>query len=107
MRQMGLGPQEIIEAKEVIIRTRDKEFIIVGPQVIKLTIQGQTLYQVIGGTEKISEQQPLVNDEQPLISKEDIDFVASQAHVSPEIAKSVLIETKGDIAKAIMKLRNN
>lgn len=105
MRQMGLGAQEVIEAEEVVIRSRGKEIVITSPQVIKLTIQGETLYQVVGGSEKVSEQ-PTPKVEETQVSEEDVSFVSAQAHVPPEVARAALIETKGDIAKAIMKLRN-
>ncbi|PSN91996.1 hypothetical protein B9Q03_02715 [Candidatus Marsarchaeota G2 archaeon OSP_D] len=107
MRQMGLGAQEVIDTEEVIIRTHDKVITIISPQVVKLTIQGQTLYQVIGGTEKSSEQQPTAKKEESFaVSDEDVSFVATQANVPLEVARSALAETKGDIAKAIMKLRS-
>ncbi len=105
MRQMGLSAQEVIDAEEVIIRTPDKVITITSPQVVKLTIQGQTLYQVIGGTEKSPEQQPAAKKEESFaVSDEDVSFVAAQANVPLEVARSALVETKGDIAKAIMKL---
>lgn len=107
MRQMGMVAQEVIEAEEVIIRSHGKEIVIAAPQVIKLTIQGETLYQIVGGSEKVSDQTATTaaKAEEPQISEEDVSFVSAQAHVSPEAARAALLETKGDVAKAIMKLR--
>jgi len=110
MRQMGLGSQEIIDAQEVVIRSHGKEITITSPQVIKLTIQGETLYQVVGGVEKVSTQQSQNKPDSALtiaVNEEDVRFVSAQANVSPEVARATLIETGGDIAKAIMKLRGN
>ncbi|MEM3710557.1 MAG: nascent polypeptide-associated complex protein [Thermoprotei archaeon] len=107
MRQMGLSAQEVIQADEVIIRSRDKEITILSPQVIKITIQGQTLYQVVDGTEKTHEQQPNIKKEEPItISDDDVNFVAMQANVPHEVARATLVETKGDIAKALIKLKS-
>jgi nascent polypeptide-associated complex subunit alpha len=39
------------------------------------------------------------------ISEDDVEFVASQAGVSREEARRALLESRGDIAEAILKLR--
>lgn len=105
MRQIGLSAQEIIEAEEVVIRLKGKEIVIASPQVIKLTIQGETFYQVVGGSEKVFDQSSTEAEEHQTISEEDVSFVSEQAHVPPEVARATLLETKGDVAKAIMRLR--
>lgn len=105
MRQIGLSAQEIIEAEEVVIRLKGREIVITSPQVIKLTIQSETLYQIVGGTEKVSDQPPAKTEELQTISEEDVNFVSEQAHVPPEVARAALVETKGDVAKALMRLR--
>ena len=40
----------------------------------------------------------------PDIPDDDVTLVSSQAGVSEEVARDMLIETRGDIAEAILKL---
>ncbi|MFC1753997.1 nascent polypeptide-associated complex protein, partial [Thermoproteota archaeon] len=83
----------------VIIRTPEKEIIITEPQVSKVNMMGQETFQVVGN---IHEREAL---SEPEISKDDIKTVAEQADVSEEKAEEALKETKGDIAEAILKLK--
>jgi Nascent polypeptide associated complex NAC len=39
------------------------------------------------------------------VNQDDVNFIASQAGVSEEIAKKVLMEEKGDVAKALIRLK--
>ncbi|MDD3178333.1 MAG: nascent polypeptide-associated complex protein [Candidatus ainarchaeum sp.] len=91
MKQMGIENKEI-SAKRVIIETNDSKIIILEPQVTKITMQGQSSFQISGD---IQESKELI------IPQEDIDMVSTQANISKEKAKKLLEETKGDIAKAI------
>jgi len=45
--------------------------------------------------------------EESNILEEDIKTVSKQAEVSEEVAKKTLEETEGDLAEAIIKLKNN
>jgi nascent polypeptide-associated complex subunit alpha len=93
MRQMGIK-QEKIEAKRVVIELDGKSIVIEEPETVKITMQGQSSYQ-ISGSAKIIENGP---------SQEDIKMVMEQSNVSEEEAKEALIEAKGDIAQAILNL---
>ncbi|PSN84445.1 hypothetical protein B9Q11_03700 [Candidatus Marsarchaeota G2 archaeon ECH_B_SAG-F08] len=99
MRQIGISSQETIEAEEVVIIGKQKKIHIKEPNVFKIVMQGQTLYQIIGGVE-IEENTMIVN-----VNQDDVNFIASQAGVSEEIAKKVLMEEKGDVAKALIRLK--
>ena len=95
MQQMGIK-QEEIDATEVIIKTHDKNLIIRNPSVMKVDMMGQNSLQINGDIE-----------EETNISEEDINTVSNQAEVSKEEAKKALEETSGDLAEAILKLKNN
>jgi nascent polypeptide-associated complex subunit alpha len=94
MRQFGIKNQEI-DAKEVVITLKNgKKIKIVEPQVQSIEMKGIKTYS-LAGREVIEEE----------YSKEDVSMVAEQTGVSEEEAKKALIETKGDIAQAILKLK--
>ncbi len=98
MKRMGIQQTEI-EAKEVIIRTEDKELIFREPQVAKVNMMGQETYQVVGEPEERE------LSAEPEISEEDIKTVMEQAGVDRETAAKGLGEHKGDLAEAIMALK--
>ena len=84
--------QEEIQADEVIIKG-EKSFKIKDPQVVKVDVMGQETFQITG---KIEE---LINDE-------DIKTVMEQANVSKDKAANALKENDGDLAAAILSLKN-
>lgn len=94
MKKMGMQ-QEEIDAKEVIIRTKEGDILIKDPKVSKVNVMGQITYQVVGEEEKAKSE----------ISNEDIELVAEQAKVSKEFARAALEDANGDIAKAITLLK--
>lgn len=98
LQRMGLSMTEI-EASEVIIRARDKEIIIENPEVAVLEVQGQKMFQIIGG--KITEKSIARKVQIP---EEDVMLVAQQANVSLEEARAALEQTGGDLAQAILLL---
>ena len=98
MKRMGIQQVEI-EAKEVIIRLEDKELVFVNPQVAKVNMMGQETYQVIG-----TPQERAISTE-PAISEEDIQTVVDQTGVEKEKALEALKKNKGDIAAAIIELK--
>lgn len=99
MKKMGISQQEI-DASQVIIRCPDKEIIIDNPSVAKVDMMGQQTFQVSG---EISERALSTT---PEISKDDIMTVSEQAEVSEEDAQKAIEEANGDLAEAIMKLKN-
>ncbi len=119
MQNQGID-MEPIEAQRVIIESLDKTLVIDQPEVILMKQAGQEIYQIIGtadeyapdefstsevglmgDSEEISEEET-----KPTITENDVMLVAAQANVSPEVAKAVLIDCNGDIAKAIIFLKN-
>lgn len=98
MKRMGIQQQDI-DAVEVVIKTNDYQLVFKNPQVAKVNMMGQSTYQIIG--EPV--EQPLST--QPEISEDDINTVMEQVNCSEEEARKALEETKGDIAEAILKLK--
>jgi nascent polypeptide-associated complex subunit alpha len=100
MKKMGIQQTEI-PAIEVIIRMEDKEIVIADPSVQKVNMMGQESFQVSGRVE----ERELSSSKTPEISEEDVKTVMEQAGVDEETAKKALEEANGDLAEAIMKLK--
>ena len=103
MKKMGVQQTEI-PAEEVIIRTGDKEIVISNPSVLKVSMMGQESFQISG---EISTRDKTSEDSQLEISDEDIQTVASQSNCSEEEAKEALNNSHGDIAEAILSLKES
>lgn len=98
MKKLMQGMKEL-DAKEVIIRLADKELVIENPQVVKISMMGQETYQVIGQAQE-REIEAGEADEG------DAEMVAAQAGVSIQDAREALKASGGDIADAIMRLKD-
>jgi nascent polypeptide-associated complex subunit alpha len=96
--KMGLDMKTMDNVEEVIIKTDTKEFYLVKPQVIEMKGKDSTIFQVVASD--IEEKQRDV----PSFKEEDIILVMQQANVSREKAVQALIESKGDMAQAILGL---
>jgi nascent polypeptide-associated complex subunit alpha len=107
MQRMGMNMDNVADVQQVIIRTADKDIVIDEPEVAILQVQGQKMYQVIGG--QVSEQAPSQRQTAaaaaPTFSEEDVQLVADQTGRSLEKAKEALKECGGDLAKAILLLQ--
>ena len=98
MNKMGMK-QEEIPASEVIIKG-PKEIIIKNPHVVKINMMGQETYQVVGTpVEQSLETKPEINDE-------DVQAVVDQTGSSGEEARKTIEECEGDLAEAILKLKD-
>jgi len=97
MQRMGMQVQQLGEVTKVIMETPTKRIIIDSPEVATVTIQGQTVYQVGGGTMR---EEGIGGG-----SDEDVKLVASQAGVSAEEAANALRQSNGDLAQAIILLK--
>ena len=130
MQKQGLDGMEEIDAQRVIFQTgEDEDLVIDNPQVIKVNQQGMEVYQVIGSAKRIprinfnidsipddnvSVNGDMLSDESNdegeielniEITKQDIQLVAMQTGVSPEVAENALKESNGDLAQAIINLK--
>jgi nascent polypeptide-associated complex subunit alpha len=104
MQRMGMNMDAVPDVEQVIIKTSSKEITIEQPEVAILEVQGQKIYQVIGG--KVAEKAPQRTASQPVVSEEDVRLVADQTGKSIEEAKKALEECEGDLAKAILLLQS-
>src|SRR5438132_894970 len=98
MQRMGMQVKQVDDVTRVIIESASKRIVIDNPEVAIVTVQGQTVYQVGGGTAR--EEGP--GGESP---QEDAKLVASQAEVSVEEAAKALRQSGGDLAQAIIILK--
>ncbi len=98
LQRMGLQVQQLDDVERVIMETPTKRIIIDNPEVATVTVQGQTVYQVGGG----SIREEGVGGS----SVDDAELVASQTGVSQEEALEALKQTGGDLAQAIILLKN-
>jgi len=106
MQRMGMNMDSVPDVQQVIIKTSGKDIVIDEPEVAILEVQGQKMYQVIGG--QVSEQAPSyrqVAKPAAAYSEEDVRLVADQTGKSLEKAKEALEECQGDLAKAILLLQ--
>jgi nascent polypeptide-associated complex subunit alpha len=99
MKQMGLKMDELNDIEQVILKGRNREIFIEGPTVAHINMQGQSMYQVVGG--EVNEK---ALSKELEILEEDILLVAQQTGVSVERAKAALEDTEGDLARAILLL---
>ncbi len=119
MAQQGID-MEPVDATRVIIESPEKTIIIDQPEIFLMKQAGQEIYQVIGQAEEVSpdsitiesteeaiELSPEEDSEiKVMITENDIMLVATQANVDKKEAESVLKDCNGDIAKAILFLKN-
>ena len=96
MKKMGIK-QEEVDAVRVDIICSDKKIVINNPSVAKVNMMGSENFQISGD---VSEEKL------ESISSEDVETVVSQAGCSADEAKKALEESSGDIAAAIISLKD-
>ena len=102
---LGLDLKELGAADEILIRFPDRQLVIRGASVIQVNLEGERVFQLIGGEveEKATEE---MIEEEYVPPDEDVALVAAQAGVDEDLAREVLKEVKGDLAKAILLLKS-
>ncbi len=111
---MGMQMNELSGVTRVIIQSPGKEIVIEQPTVTSINVQGQKMYQVLGG--KTVERAPQAAiaqgaasaiTEKPAVQvpEEDVLLVAQQAKVSMDKARETLVKCDGDLARAILMLQ--
>ena len=104
MEKMGVKMNELPDVSHVIIKTSTKDIVIDSPTVTMVTVQGQAMYQIVGGN--VSESQPEATPEAPSVPSEaDVQLVAQQTGKSPDESRKALAEAGGDLARAILVLK--
>lgn len=99
--------RELGTAEEVIIRFVDKQISVKSPSVLSMKIEKENIFQVVGGevSESTGETEETEATETK-ISEEDLLLVSQQAQVSLDEARRALVESGGDLAKAILLLKS-
>ncbi|MFX0132657.1 MAG: nascent polypeptide-associated complex protein [Candidatus Hodarchaeota archaeon] len=121
MGKQGMNMNEIENVEKVVIYTIDNKIVIDNPEnVTKMLLQQGEVYQIVGnGVEQTLEGREIEKEtdsisEEPIEVEEvqgykppsgDIQLVAQQAGVTLEEAEDALIESKGNLAKAIIILK--
>jgi nascent polypeptide-associated complex subunit alpha len=109
MQRMGMNMDAVTDVEQVIIKTSSKDIIVDQPEVAILEMQGQKIFQVIGGqvTERAPERKAAAAaPAAPKVSEEDVQLVADQTGKSLDEARKALEECEGDLAKAILLLQS-
>ena len=98
MRQMGMS-QESIDAERVIIEKSDGEKIVISnPSIARIKMQGQESFQISG---EISE-----NSNVEGFTEEDIKTVMEKTGFGENEAGQALKNSRGDLAGAILELKD-
>ncbi|MHA1186775.1 MAG: nascent polypeptide-associated complex protein [Candidatus Heimdallarchaeota archaeon] len=101
MKKMKM--EELKGVEEVVIKFEDYELVIPHAEVTKM-MMGSEVYQITGQAQRRNRSDVEVIEVE--ISDEDVALVASQTGVSEEEAEDALLESEGDIAKAIILLKS-
>ncbi|MFH0848390.1 MAG: nascent polypeptide-associated complex protein [archaeon] len=100
MQKMGMQLGEIQGVTEVVISTETKRIVIESPSVATINMQGQQIYQIAGGQVR---EEPVAISKQ--VAEEDAKLVSEQAMVTIEEARNAILKTEGDLAQAIILLK--
>ena len=98
LKRFGIKNEEI-KAKRVIIEKEDGNIVIENPSVLAIDMQGQKSFQISGNVSEKDVKQEIEEKE------EDILLIVRQTGKSMEEAKKALEDADGDIAKAILNLK--
>jgi len=104
LKRLGINLEQLPGVKEVRIIGEDTTRIIRDPSVYKVNSPGQTMYQIVGTEEILQEGE--AGEEEYVPAEEDVALVAQRTGKSLEQAKAALVSTKGDLAQAILLLRD-
>ncbi len=98
MDRMGIK-SESIEASRVVIETRDKDIVIENPEVVSINAQGNTSFQISGEVTEVDKAKVEIDDE-------DVKLVMEKSGTADSAAaREALEESNGNIAEAILKLK--
>lgn len=89
-----------IASKRVLIECGDRDIVVEEPEVTLIEGQGIRTFQITG---RISE---VGRGSAAEVSEEDVKFVQEQTGKDAALVRKALEETRGDIAEAIIRLKN-
>ena len=107
MSRAGINVDQIESVERVEIHLESNKVITVSdPTVTKMTVSGQTTFQVVGQEiTETTEDSKKDSEPKPTVLEEDVVFVAQQASVGEDTARKALEMTGGDLAQAILMLK--
>jgi nascent polypeptide-associated complex subunit alpha len=92
MKQMGMEMEPIEGITRVVISTTAGDY----AEVVAVKMQGVTTYQLTGEARFVAAT--------PRIPEDDVRLVMDQTGATEEKARATLLDTRGDIAEAILRL---
>jgi len=95
MKKMGIS-QTQLPVNRVVFEMDDGNLVIEDPSVVKIMMQGQESYQVTGEA---------VEESTESFGEDDVKMVMGQTEKSEDEVRAALEESEGDIAEAIMALK--
>lgn len=95
MKKMGISQVEL-PVRRVVFEMADGNLVIEDANVMRIKMQGQESFQVTGEA---------VEESVETFSSEDVTMVMDQTGKSEDEVKTALTESDGDIAEAIMELK--
>jgi nascent polypeptide-associated complex subunit alpha len=101
LERMGFSLKPLEGVQEVQLKTPGRTIVIRSPEVQVIEMKGGARIYYISGQE---EEIPLTPQQAPEIPQEDVELVALRTGATPEEARKALMQTGGDIAKAILLL---
>ena len=109
MKRMGISTEDLDGVEEIVIRTKDKEYVFKEASVSIMNVQGQKTFQIVGEPEVRAITGPSSGQEKaaisaPSVPEEDVQLVMDQTGCSREKALQALKDTDGQPAEAIIKI---
>ena len=106
LKNMGINIEELENVIEVVVRLPDREIVISNASVAIMDAHGQRSYQISGDASErsISADAGQPAEPAPEIPDSDVDLVSAQTGASPAQSREALLEARGDLAAAILKL---
>lgn len=103
MAKMGMKSTEI-DASRVVIESEGKNIVITNPQVTRIEMQGTVSFQIAGNVSEESTEASAPIE----ITEDDIKTVSDNTGITDqEKIKEALEAENGDIAKAIIRLKED
>lgn len=96
MKKMGMSMEQMEGVEKVVIYTSGGNYVFDNAEVVVTDMKGMRTYQLNG--------EPRFEEAAPEIPEEDVTLVASQTGATTDAARNALVECRGDIAEAIIKL---
>ncbi len=112
MKRMGISTEELDNVEEIVIRTKDKEYVFKEASVSIMNVQGQKTFQIVGEPEERAITGASKKQERPApvttsIPEEDVQLVMDQTGCGRDKALQALKDTDGQPAEAIIKIMSS